>query len=57
MMITMAERKKTITFALSESNIDQVKQLAREDNRTVSQWVGKVIMDKLKEVSSGDNGG
>jgi phosphoenolpyruvate carboxylase len=55
MMIPMTERKKTITFALSETNIERVKELAREDNRTVSQWVGKVIMDKLKE-GDGDTG-
>lgn len=54
MMIVMSERKKTITFALSETNIERVKELAREDNRTVSQWVGKVVMDKLKEVDTDD---
>jgi len=53
-MIPMTERKKTITFALSDSNVERVKQLAREDNRTVSQWVGKVVMDKLKEVDTDD---
>ena len=54
MIFVMSERKKTITFALSELNVERVKQLAREDNRTVSQWVGKVVMDKLKEVDTDD---
>lgn len=58
----MAERKSekmdtAITFVLSSEDKARIKELARKDNRTASNWVRTVIEAELRRIEQAETTG